>query len=78
MTFLYIYTITKFGINIRGMTDKTILRFIITHIPNNAHVVGRIKQDLKFLNNSAEIKNVMEKTNLIVSRFQRSANVGFS
>lgn len=52
------------------MHNKRILTLVITHNPNNPQIVGRLKQDIKFLNNSTEMKSIMDKTTLIVSQCQ--------
>ena len=49
---------------------ETALPLVITHNPKNPQIVARLKQDLKFLNNSARMKSILDKKNLIVSRRQ--------
>lgn len=50
-------------------TNK-ILPLVITHNPNNPQVIGTIKENLKFLNNSTKMKSVLDQTKVIVSRRQ--------
>lgn len=50
--------------------NKQVLPLVITHNPNNPQIVGKIKQDLKFLDNSPKLKQLLDKTDLIVSRRQ--------
>ena len=40
----------------RNATNKQILPLVITHNPNNRQIVGKIKQDIKFLDNSPKLR----------------------
>ena len=50
--------------------DKSILPLVITHNPNNPPVINTVKEHLKFLSNSTEMKQLLNNTKLIVSRRQ--------
>lgn len=47
-----------------------ILPLVITHNPNNPNVIGKVKETVKILNLSDELKDTMHKTKLIVTRRQ--------
>lgn len=49
---------------------KKILPLVITYNPNNPNVTGRIKNNLKFLENSDKLKPILDATTLLVSRRQ--------
>ena len=51
-------------------TDDNVLPLVITHNPNNPQVIGKIRENFKFLNNSEKMKGVLDKTKLIVSKRQ--------
>ena len=43
------------------------LPLVITHNPKNPQILRKIKQDLKFLNNSSKMKSILDNANIIVS-----------
>ena len=51
----------------RTIENKDSLQLVITHNPNNPQIIGKIKEDLKFLNNSHKMKPIQDKTNLLIS-----------
>lgn len=50
--------------------NNNALPLVITHNPNNLQIIGKIKQDMIFLNNSSKMKSILDNTTLIVSRRQ--------
>ena len=50
--------------------NQRALPLVITHNPNNPQVVASIKQDIQFLNNSTRMKEILERTPLVISRRQ--------
>ena len=52
-------------------TINNILPSVITHNPNNLAISGRIKENIKFLNNSEKIKNISQEKPLIVYTNQK-------
>ena len=54
----------------KTIENKDSLPLVVTHNPNNPQIIGKIKEDLKFLNNSHKMKRILDKANLIISRRQ--------
>ena len=48
-------------------TNDKVLPLVITHNPNNPPVVNAVKEHLKFLPNSTEMKPLLDNTKLIVA-----------
>ena len=64
-------------LNIQGLRSalkethhNEILPLIITNNPNNPQVIGKVKENLNFLNNSRKMKSIMNQTKLVISRRQ--------
>ena len=47
-------------------STNNILALVITHNPNNPAITERIKENIKFLNNSEKFKNILQEKPLIV------------
>ena len=54
----------------KNCSNNKILSLVITHNPNNSPVIKTVKEHLKFLSNSTDMKEILEDTDLIVSRRQ--------
>jgi hypothetical protein len=51
-------------------TDDNVLPLVITHNPNDPQVIGKIRENFKFLNNSEKMKRELDKTKLNVRKRQ--------